>query len=113
MSEEQQNTTKKRSRISDVIRGRFLVNEGSLKNWRFVLYLSFLALLSIASAHSADKKVRKISRLNQEIKELSSEYIEIHSALMTEKMESEVIKKAEELGLEVPKTPPTKLIAKK
>ena len=35
----------------------FLVRENAVKNWRMILFLSFLAVIMISSGHSADKKI--------------------------------------------------------
>ena len=39
---------------------KFLVSEDSFKNWRLILFVSFLALLVIFSVHSAENKIFKI-----------------------------------------------------
>ena len=58
----------------NIIKGRFLVSDDALKNWRFIIFLSVLALVMIGSSHSADRKVHEIAALNNEVKELKSEY---------------------------------------
>jgi len=65
----------------------FLIKDDALKNWRMLLFLSLLALIVIASGHSADKKIYEIARLNAEIKEVKSEFVETRAALMRLKME--------------------------
>ena len=47
----------------NVVKGKFLVSDDAFRNWRFIIFLSFLALIMIASSHSADKKVHKIAEL--------------------------------------------------
>ena len=46
---------------------KFLVSEDSFKNWRLILFVSFLALLVIFSVHSAENKIFKIALLNEQI----------------------------------------------
>jgi len=93
----------------DIIRGKFLVSEGALKSWRFILFLSGLALIMIASSHNADKKVYRISKLNMEVKELKSEYVDMRIQLMHSKMESSVIAEMEQHGLRPSTTPPQRI----
>ena len=44
----------------------------------------------IASSHSADKKVYQIAKLNNEVKELKSEYLDIRKQRMQTRMESKI-----------------------
>ncbi|KAA3621471.1 MAG: S-adenosyl-methyltransferase [Flavobacterium sp.] len=93
----------------NVVKGKFLVSDDAFRNWRFIIFLSFLALIMIASSHSADKKVHRIAQLNNEVKELKSEYVDIRMKLMQTKMESRIIKAMAARGLQPPVTPPQKI----
>ncbi len=95
--------------IYNVLKGKFLVDEDALKNWVFILFLTFLALLMISSSHSVDKKVQKIARLNKRKKELRAQFVATRSDLMKLKMESTVVKKIERKGLFVSDEPPVKI----
>lgn len=101
--------------IFDILKGKFLTGENSLKNWGMTLYIVLLFLLIIASSHSVDTKVIEISKLNKEVKELRAEYIETRTILMQEKLESTVRSKVEPLGLKPITQPPflIKIISKK
>jgi len=90
----------------NLIKGKFLVSDDALKNWRFIIFLSLLALVMIASSHNADKKVHRISKLNAEVKELKSEYVDVRMILMQSRMESKIIAAMEEQGLQPSVTPP-------
>ena len=90
----------------NIIKGKFLVSDDAFRNWRFIIFLSFLALIMIASSHSADKKVHKIAQLNNNVKELKSEYVDVRMKLMQTKMESRIIKAMEARGLKSSETPP-------
>ena len=98
-----------KERFYDIIKGRFLVSDDSLKNWRFIIFLSLLALVMIASSHSADKKVHQISKLNAEVKELKSEYVDVRMGLMQSKMESRIIAAMDDKGLQPSSTPPKRI----
>lgn len=95
--------------IYSVLRGTFLISDDSFKNWRLILFLSFLAIIMIASSHSADRKVHKIAKLNEEVKELRSAFVEGRSKLMRLKMESTVIKKLADKGISPSDIPPKKI----
>jgi len=94
----------------NILKGRFLVSDDAFKNWRFIIFLSVLALIMIASSHSADKKVHQIAKMNNEVKELKSEYVDVRMKLMRTKMESKLIKAMEGQGLNPSITPPSKII---
>jgi len=98
--------------INSILRGKFLISEDSFKNWRLILFLSFLAVVMIASSHSADRKVHEIARLNEEVKELRSSFVDGRSKLMRLKMESSVVKKLANKGLFPSEIPPKKIKVK-
>lgn len=98
--------------IYGILRGTFLISDDSFKNWRIILFISALAIIMIASAHSADEKVYKIAKLNNEVKELRSMMFDGRTKLMNLKMESTIIKKVAEKGLEISKVPPRKIKVK-
>ena len=95
--------------IYSILKGRFLVDDDALKNWVFILFLTFLALLMISSSHSVDRKVQKIAKLNKQKKELRAEFVATRSDLMKLKMESSIVKKLESKGLVVSDKPPIKI----
>ena len=66
----------------------------------------------IASSHNADKKVYEIARLNNEVKELRSAFVDGRKKLMGLKMESSVIIKMSEKGLLSSVIPPKKIKVK-
>lgn len=98
--------------IYSILKGTFLVSDDSFRNWRIILFISVLALVMIASSHSADKKVHEIARLNNDVKELRSAYIDGCSRLMQMRMESTVSVKMSEKGLKLSETPPQKIRVK-
>lgn len=95
--------------ILSLLNIEFLIKEDALKNWRLLLFLSFLALLIIASGHSADKKIYEIARLNNELKEIKSEFVEKRAHLMQLKLETQIIKRLSEKGIAPANQPPIKL----
>ena len=96
----------------DILKGKFLISNDAFNNWRFILFCTLLAIIMIASSHSAERKVHEIARLNDDVLELRSEFLDRRSSLMRLKMESTITRKMEEKGLKPSETPPTKIIVK-
>ena len=95
--------------VYSILKGKFLISDDSFKNWRVILFISALAIVMIASSHSADKKVHEIARMNNEVKELRSAFVEGRSKLMRLKMESSIINKMSEKGIIPSVIPPKKI----
>ncbi|WP_179343742.1 FtsL-like putative cell division protein [Winogradskyella ursingii] len=98
--------------IYSILRGKFLISDDSFKNWRIIIFVSVLAIIMIASSHSADKKVHEIARLTNEVKEMRSAFVDGRSKLMRLKMESSIIKKMADKGVQISEIPPTKIKVK-
>jgi len=94
----------------NIIKGKFLVSDDALKNWRFIIFLSVLALIMIGSSHTADKKVHRIAELSNNVKEMKSEYLDIRKKLMQTKMESKITAAMAQRGLKPSESPPQKII---
>ena len=101
-----------KSGLYDILKGKFLVSNDAVHNWRFILFCTLLAIIMIASSHSAEKKVHEIARLNEEVRELRSEHIDRRSSLMRLKMESTISRKMAGRGIKPSDVPPTKVIVK-
>jgi hypothetical protein len=99
----------KRKNIYDFLRGSFLTDETSFKNWRIIIFVVVLLLIMISSTHKIDKKGIKISELNKKKRELRAEHIDIGTILMRTKMESTVREKAIKIGLKPSEIPPKKI----
>lgn len=102
-----------RKGVYDILKGKFLINEGALTSWKFIIFLSALALVMISSAHSADRKVHRLAKINNEVKELRSEFVDTRSKLMKKRMESRVVSLAEKRGLKPSENPPQKIVITK
>jgi len=92
--------------VYDLLKGKFLIQEDSFKNWRFIFFIVGLVLLMIASGHSSDKKVMEIAQLNREIKELRAEFVDTRSISMKMKLESTIRNKVVNYGLIPSENPP-------
>ena len=100
-------------KLLSILRMEFLVNDYAFKNWRVILFLSFLSLIMIASGHAADRKIFHIARLSNDLIMLKSEFVEQRTILMNLKMETKIMKELSSLGIGPAKTPPIKIIVRK
>ena len=98
--------------IYSILRGKFLISYDSFKNWRIIIFISFLAIVMIASSHKADQKVYEIAKLTNEVKELRSAFVDKRGKLMQLKKESFVELEMKKKGIEISLNPPTKIIVK-
>nr|WP_285903420.1 FtsL-like putative cell division protein [Arenibacter sp. H213] len=96
----------------DLLKGKFLVSGSAPKNWMFIIFISFLATVMIASSHSADSKVHRIAFLNEQVKELRSEFVDARSDMQELKLESTILRIVEHKGLIPSETPPQKIKVK-
>lgn len=101
-----------KQKLFDILRGKFLVADDALKNWRMLLFLSFLAIIMIASSHQAERKVHEIAQLNNQVKELRTYFVDGRSELMRLKMESTIKRKMKQKGIVPASVPPQKIIVK-
>jgi len=95
-----------------ILKGKFLVSGDAPKNWLFIIFASFLAAIMIASSHSADRKVHKLAALNEEVKELKNEFVDMRSDVQRLKLESTIRETVAEEGLIPSDTPPNKIKVK-
>lgn len=102
-----------KSGVFDILKARFLINDDAVKNWRFIVFIILLAILMIANTQRYEQKVFEIAKLNNEVKELRSEFVDRRSELMKLKMESTVSDKMLEKQIHPSTVPPTKIEVKK
>jgi len=99
----------KKSGIYSILKAKYLLEEDATKNWRFIVFLIVLAIVMIANTQRYEQKVFKIAALNNEVKELRSEFVDRRSELMKLKMESTISEKMKERGVFPSKVPPQKI----
>jgi len=95
--------------LYNILKADFLISNDAVKNWRFIVFCTGLAIIMIASSHSAERKVHNIAKLNTEVRELRSEFVDMRSALMKLKMESTITNKMADRGVKPSETPPYKI----
>lgn len=98
--------------LLDILKGKFLVSDEAPKNWLFILFASFLATVMIGSSHSADRKVHQIAALNEQVRELRSEFVDVRSDVQKLRLESKITEIVERDELYPSENPPKKIKVK-
>ncbi len=98
--------------LVNILKGKFLVSEGAFTNWAFIVFCALLAIIMIASSHSAERKVYRVAELNQQLKELRSEFVDTRKTVMQQKMESNVARKMKQRSIGLSDKPPYKITVK-
>ncbi len=98
--------------VYGILKARFLINEDAMKNWRFIVFLILLAIIMIANTNSYERKTFRILALQNEVKELRSEFVDRRSELMKLKMESTVSAKMEAKQIYPSSVPPKKIMVR-
>ena len=98
-----------KSGVYSLLKAKYLVDEGSMKNWRFIIFLILIAIVMIGNSHNYEKKLFRITELEANVKELRSEFVDRRSELMELKMESTISRKMEEKGILPSSVPPKKI----
>ena len=75
-----------------------------------VLFVTILCIIYIGNSHYAESSQREFNRLKVEVEDLRADYTTLKSDYMHAKLQSEVAKRVEELGLEESSNPPYKLM---
>jgi Bacteriodetes cell division protein (FtsL-like) len=105
---------KERSRLSvslaNLFSGNFLSKENVVGSLPYIFFLTFLGILYIANGYKAEKTVRELNKVENELKELHSEYITIKSDLNFKSKQSQVAQATERFGIIESTTPPTKIV---
>lgn len=99
--------------VYSLLKARFLVDEGSTRTWRFIVFLIVLAIIMIGNTNRYEQKIFKITELTSEVKELRSEFVDRRSELMKLRMESTVSEKMLEKQVFPSSVPPVKIKVKK
>lgn len=95
--------------VYNLLRTKFLIDDDSVKHWRFIILVVGLAVVMIANTHRFEKKLFMIADLNVENKELRSVFADTRTELMKLKMESTIANKMSQIGIYPPEVPPVKI----
>ena len=91
--------------IKNILRGKFFVGKDAFKSWMFVGFLFVL----ITSSQRVDAKVHQIAKLNEEVNELKSQFVDVRSRLQKVRLESSLLEQLDSKGLKQPEKPPQKI----
>ena len=87
----------------------FLIGAHAMRNWAAILFVLFIGIIMIYSGHLIDQKIYTIAKLETEVKELRSEFVDVRSRLQKVRLESSLLEQLESKGLKQPEKPPQKI----
>ncbi|MCB0397420.1 MAG: S-adenosyl-methyltransferase [Flavobacteriales bacterium] len=99
--------------FQSILTGRMLSERGSEKMAPYILFLALLGILYIANIHFAERTVREMDHVQQELKELQTEYITTRSEIMYNSKQSRVSVALSPQGIKESTVPPKKIVIKK
>ena len=79
----------------------------------YILYVVAIGIFYIGNTHYAEKNIRLIDKLGVEVEDLRADYTTLKADYMFASKQSEVARKAKEMGLEESLEPPKKIIIEK
>lgn len=86
------NTNKKNKFFLTLLQEKISMDNISIYNWIFFIFILFLGFLMIFSSHSLNSKVFKINQLKEEVNDLQSQLIQIYIKLMKSSLDSDLVK---------------------
>lgn len=78
-----------------------------------IFFVMLLGIIYIGNTHSADRTVRAINKLQNEVEDIRAEYTTLKAEVMFASKQSEVARRAKELGLKESLKPPFKIVVDK
>lgn len=78
-----------------------------------ILFVMVLGILYIGNTHSADRTVRAINKMQNEVEDMRAEYTTLKAEVMFASKQSEVARRAKEIGLKESLKPPFKIVVDK
>ena len=99
-----------KSNLDNIVQGIFAKIS---RNIQFLFFCFLLCMMYIWNNHMSQKLVRDINLKAKELKELRWDYLTIKADLMYKSKLTEVLPRADKMGLEVMNNPPNKINLKK
>lgn len=78
-----------------------------------IFFVMLLGIFYIGNTHSADRTVRAINKMQNEVEDMRAEYTTLKAEVMFASKQSEVARRAKELGLKESLRPPFKIVVDK
>jgi len=107
--------SKNKNPFMNLIDGSILVKKRVVRQFPFIIFLTFLAFIYIGNRLSAESTARRAAELEREIKKLKAESMSLASELIFLSNKAEVTKLIKENDLKIKFTtePPKKVVIKK
>jgi hypothetical protein len=78
-----------------------------------IFFVMLLGIIYIGNTHSADRTVRAINKMQSEVEDMRAEYTTLKAEVMFASKQSEVARRAKDLGLRESLKPPFKIVVDK
>lgn len=98
--------------VRSFLGGAFLLNQKTVRQLPFLLFIATLGLFYIANSYYSEKNIRRTDKMQRELKELRYEYISTKSQLMQLQRQSQIAKMLAKKGINESLVPPTKIFIK-
>ncbi len=95
--------------VRSFLGGAFLLNQKTVRQLPFLLFIAILGLVYIANSYYSEKNIRRTDKMQRELKELRYEYISTKSQLMQLQRQSQIAKMLAKKGINESLVPPTKI----
>lgn len=90
----------------------FFQNGLPLKFLPYILFIMVIGIFYIGNNHYTEKTIRKINKVEQQVEDLKAHYRTLQADYMHARLQSEVAKKVNKIGLKESSTPPKKIVIK-
>lgn len=84
-----------------------------LKYLPYIFFVMVIAIFYIGNNHYTEKTIRKINKVEQQVEDLKAHYRTLQADYMHARLQSEVAKKVDRIGLKESSAPPKKIVIKK
>ncbi len=100
-------------RVGSLIKIERLVEDGiPVKYLPKILLVLVLVIVYVGNSHYSEKMIRKIGKLEVEVEDMRADFTTLKADYMYARLQSEVTKRVEEIGLKESSIPPYKIILK-
>jgi len=101
------------NRVGSLVKIERLVEDGiPVKYLPKILLVMTLVIFYVGNSHYSEKMIRKIGKLEVIVEDLRADFTTLKADYMYARLQSEVTKRVEEIGLEESSIPPYKIIVK-
>lgn len=91
----------------------FFQNGLPLKYLPYIFFVTAIGIFYIGNNHYTEKTIRKIHNIEQEVEDLKAHYRTLQADYMHARLQSEVAKKVDKIGLKESSIPPKKIVIKR